>query len=239
MPVPVPVITAGISGITALLGSNKAAKSARESASVQERLSREALAEQRRIYEEERQRDEEERARERQREDEDRQRTDAEDRRVLGSRRNAFGGFNADLGAFSKGYAPAYGMSQEQTDEVLNRRNRAIPPFVPAPSRFDMVSGDAPPGQTVINGSGGGPVGGPNTGGVMPGGMTGSGGNTSTTSTAPPTEPMPPVTSSSMSPTVWLRAPNGEEMEIPIEEAPLFLSKGATLIPGPSMGAPR
>jgi len=211
---------AAISGITALLGANKQSKAANNAGSIQERLARESLAEQRRIYEEERDREERDRQEERDREDRDRERTDEENFRIRDARSNAFGGFGADLANLSKGYAPAYGMSKEQTDSLLNERNSRFPPMPPLPPRGQLRSGPAGPGP-MIYGNGGGPEtppgGGPPVGPpAVGGGMSGGGGR-----------------SSSLSTTVWLRAPTGEEMEVPIEEAPDLINQGAILIPPP------
>lgn len=203
-PLLVAAAPAVISGVASLLGGNKNAKASKSAAQIQADLSREALAEQKRIY------DIEDR-KERERYDYDRKKTLADEQRVQASRRNAFGGFGADLSTFSQGYAPAYGMSAEQSQGMLDQRNAGA---------GQGSAGVAPKMPDV--GQGAPPWMGHQMPGVTPGGPSG------------PLLPGPGERRPGAGQTVWLRAPTGEEMEVDMQEAPMFIQQGAELIPGPT-----
>lgn len=193
MPIPAIVGAAAVSGLTSLLGGNKQAKSAKSAASVQERMAKEALAEQKRIYDLEQQKEAEQRAYDRAQAEEAKGYDRAQTERVYGSRRNAFGGFGADLDRFSQGYAPAYGMSQEQTDGMLDKRNAGFSGGggggAVAPNMGDKGLG-AP--SAAVGQSGGGPwMPKPVSGAGFPGQMQG------------------PTGAGAMGATVWMQAPTG------------------------------
>lgn len=205
---PAPIVTAAvIGGVTSLLGGNKQAKAAKQGGDAQERMAREALAEQRRVYDREDQK-------ERERYEYDRKKTLEDEQRVRASRQNAFGGFGGDLSTFSKGYAPAYGMSAEQSQGMLDQRNAgaSMGSGGVAPKMPDVGQGTPQwTGHTMPR--------------VTPGGSSG------------PLLPGPRG-SSALSPTVWLQAPTGEEMEVSMQDAPMFIGQGAKLIPGPTRRMP-
>lgn len=124
------VAAAGIAGAASIAGGIIGGKSAKGAAKSQADTAQQALAEQRRIYDLESAKEDEQRRYDRAQKELDRAKADREDAKsardeamVLGSRRNAFGGFGGDLAQFSKGYAPAYGMSAEQSQGVLDQRN--------------------------------------------------------------------------------------------------------------------
>ena len=216
--IPGAVIGAGIGGIVSLLGQLKGSNAAEDAAAVQERFAREALAEQRRIREEDQLKDEEERVR-------DEARTEAERQDVKRSRQAAFGGFGGDLEATSEGYAPAYGLSPEQSRAILQRRNSAISARYSPSTMQDQPMNRGAGGAMANTGQ---PQNGTNMGGLMGNPMAAPNMPTTVGSTASAARG-----SSSLGSTVWLRAPTGEEMEVSIEEAPIFISQGAELIPPP------
>jgi hypothetical protein len=164
------------------------------------------LAEQRRIYDLEAAKEERDRIRREGLEDKDRAKLLADERGVMASRQNAFGGFGANLSQFSQGYAPALGMSAEQTAGMLAGRNQGMSGGMPvAPRTPDMGAkglGQTAPGvpapwmPTPVNNEGAG----------------------------------------SLTSTVWLQAPTGETLEVPIDKAGPFLQKGAVMIPRPTGG---
>jgi hypothetical protein len=191
MPIGVAVITAG--GLVA--GGAMSSKAAKSASKSQEATAREALAEQKRIYDIEDAKDKEQRQYDR-----------GETRRVQSARQNAFGGFGSDLSRFSKGYAPAYGMSAEQSQGMLDSRNQS----------FSSGMGGRQPNMGQEPAMGQAPVMGPGMPQTMPNA---------------PFERMPGP--SSMTPKVWLQAPTGEQAQVPIEHVPQMLKKGAVIIPTP------
>lgn len=114
-----PIIGAAIGGVASLIGGKKGSDSAKSAAEIQAKLAREALAEQRRVYDIEDKK-------ERERYDYDKNKTVQDEQRVRTSRANAFGGFDANLARFSQGYAPAYGMSGGQTQGLMDARNAGL-----------------------------------------------------------------------------------------------------------------
>ena len=211
-------ITAG--GV--LLSGKKGSDASKDSARIQAQIAREALAEQRRVYDLESAKEQERYQTERKDKEYDRTKTLADENRVRASRAGAFGGFGGDLATFSKGYAPAYGMSAEQSQGLLDARNQgfssrgafAVPDMGskgigpgPRPSPPLRMSPSMP---TVTDTPWNGPMlQGPN-GQATSAGAFGS--------------------------SVWLQAPTGEVREVPLQAAPQIqqmLQAGAVLIPAP------
>jgi len=216
-----PVVgAAAIGGVTALLGGHKNAKASKQAGSTQERMAREALAEQKRIYDLEDAKEKERYQQSRQDLEYDRTKTRQDEERVRGSRQNAFGGFSADLSGFSKGYAPAYGMSAEQTQGLMDQRNSGISyggGYVP-PSMGDKGMGPGPDPMA------------PRMPTPVPGGQTGP---------ALPGPSQPGSMGGSMTSSVWLQAPTGETMQFPLSDAAgitEMIKQGAVLIPAPTGG---
>lgn len=205
-----PLVGAAIGGVASLVGGKKASSSAKDAAKIQADLSREALAEQRRIYELESGREEsryqQDRADKLADKEFERTKTAADEARVLRSRQGAFGGFGGDLSRFSQGYAPAYGLSADATNAILEARN----------SRFPAGDGGVPPDlgpQPMNQGPAPSMMNGATMGGSMGAPMSGG---------------------SSFASSVWLQAPTGEELEVSMDQAPMFISRGAKIIPGPT-----
>lgn len=210
------VAGAAVGGVFSLLGANKGSKSAKSAQSAQERMAREALAEQKRIYDLEAQKEAEQRAYDRAQAEEAKGYDRAQTERVYGSRRNAFGGFDADLDRFSQGYAPAYGMSQEATDATMERRNGGGSRSQTGPIQPNLGDKGLGAPSAAVGAPGGGPwMPKPVSGAGFPGQMQG------------------PTGAGAMGATVWMQAPTGETMEVPITDAPMLLEKGAVLIPAP------
>lgn len=221
-------IAAGASIASGIIGS----KSAKSAAKIQSSAAQKALDEQKRVYDIEDAKERERYAAEQKKDEErynasrkdleyDRSKTLADEQRVLGSRRNAFGGFSDNLSRFSQGYAPAYGMSGEQTQGVMDARNAGFSSggggYV-APEMGDP--GTAPVGKGL----------GPGTDPMSPKGPT-----ITDTPWSGPALPGP-QSGSALGSTVWLQAPTGEVAEVPIQDAPQMMQAGAILIPTPAGG---
>lgn len=188
--------------IASIFGANKNENASEEAARIQAQVAREALAEQKRIYDLESGKEEEQKRYDR-----------AQTEEVKQSRRGAFGGFGNDLTTFSQGYAPVLGMSAEDSAGLLEGRNasaRATSDRVPRPVKAYRGQGN---GVDL-----------PGTFPSMP-------------TVTPGPSPLPqlpgPKVSGSFGSTVWLQAPTGEQMEVPIMEAQPMIEAGAILIPGP------
>ncbi len=199
--VPGAVAGAIVGGVTSLIGGNKQAKASDKAGQLQAQLAREALAEQRRIYDIEAAKEKEQTAY-------DRSEKRREEGMVRSSRQNAFGGFGNNLTTFSKGYAPVLGMSAEDTAGLLEGRNAGARATSAAVPRSPM-----PPDQGEQL---------PPNFGTMP-----------RMDPNMPAGPRLPGPSGSMGSTVWLQAPTGEQMEVPIMDAQPMIEAGAILIPGP------
>ena len=204
------VAAAGIAAGASLIGGAMQGKAAKGAAKTQADMARLALEEQKRIYDIESKKDEERYRTERGDLEYDRSKTLADEQRVRASRSGAFGGFGSDLAQFSKGYAPAYGMSADATQGVMDARNAGVSVggggFVP-PSMGDPGMG--PKGLGPSDPS-------------LPLSMPKVGGQ-----------------SASFGSTVWLQAPTGETAEVPISDAAQItkmLQAGAQLIPAPTGG---
>ena len=203
------VAAAGIAAAAGLAGGVIQSKASKGAAQTQADLAREALEEQKRVYELESKKEQD-------RYDYDRNKTVADENRVRASRSGAFGGFGADLSSLSKGYVAPLGMSAEQSQGMMDARNAGFPaggmqgsvtPVAP-----DMGTGPGPMASTATD-------------------------PTSPTMGNPDGWRAKMSRGGAMGSTVWLQSPDGKEtMEVSLQEAPMMLAQGARLIPTPTGG---
>lgn len=227
----------GVNIFSRIVGASKAAKASREADTRQRLVLERALAEQRRVYDDTRQR-----------EDRDRDRENA-------SRQNAFATFGPDLARTSEGYAPALGETAAMRDARNQQRTdrfgaRVIPGGTPNPNdptingpgvgsgmgdtnAFGLPS-SAMPREPIAPVEPQPPVQSSTAQGRQPippsrglGGDERLVGDESTTDTGDTGNSQSALTS-----TVWLEAPTGEVREVPLQDAPLLLARGAKLLPG-------